>query len=147
MVRPVGPAYQNMRRSTLANPVWPYCVPILDQWLSTAGPNSNRIVNSGLSTDQISQCIQQYSDQGIWTTAADFFKLRSATLSWRLPEGWVPQARTVQVSLQAKNLFRITDYYGLDPEAQDNGFNDSTPNDYYTFGQPRTFIFGVTVNF
>ncbi len=147
MVRPVGPAYQNMRRTSLTNPVWPYCAPILAQWQATPGPNSNRIANSGLSTDQISQCIQQYSDQGVWTTAADFFKLRSATISWRLPESWVPRARSVQLSLQGKNLFKITDYYGLDPEGQDNGFEDSTPNDYYTFGQPRTFIFGVTVNF
>lgn len=146
-VRPVGPAYQNMRRTTLDNPVWPYCAPIVAQWQATAGPNSNRIANSGLTTDQISQCIQQYSDQGVWTTAADFFKLRSATLSWRLPEAWIPRARSVQLSLQGKNLFKFTDYYGLDPEAQDNGFEDTTPNDYYTFGQPRTFIFGVTVNF
>ena len=146
-VRPVGAAYQNMRRNSLSNPVWPVCIPVLDQWLATPGPNSNRIKNSGLTTTQIAQCIQQYSDQGIWSTSADFFKIRSATLSWRLPSSWIPRTRSAQISLQGKNLLRFTDYYGLDPEAADNGFTDETPNDYYTYGPPRTFILGVTVHF
>jgi TonB-linked SusC/RagA family outer membrane protein len=146
-VRPVGHAYQNMRRTTATNPVWPYCSPILAQWESVPGPNTNRIANSGLTTDQIAQCHLTYSDQGIWTWDADFIKLRSATVSWRLPEGWVPGARNVLLSMQGKNLFTITDYVGLDPEAGDNGISDNTPNDYYTFGPPRALILGVTVSF
>ena len=38
-------------------------------------------------------------------------------------------------------------YEGIDPEGLDNGAGDSTPNDYYTFGPPRTLLFGLTVNF
>jgi TonB-linked SusC/RagA family outer membrane protein len=146
-VRPVGHAYQNMRRTSATNPVWPYCSPILAQWESVPGPNSNRIANSGLTTDQIAQCHLTYSDQGMWTWDADFIKLRSATVSWRLPEDWVPGARNVLLSMQGKNLFTSTDYVGLDPEAGDNGISDNTPNDYYTFGPPRALILGVTVSF
>jgi len=145
--KPIGHAYQNMRRTSATNPVWPYCSPMLAQWLATPGPNSNRLANSGLNTNQIAECIQQYSDQGIWTRTADFFKLRSATVSWRLPEEWIPGTNSVQLSLQGKNLFTISDYVGLDPEAGDNGINDQTPNDYYTYGPPRAFILGVTVSF
>ena len=147
MVRPVGHAYQNMRRTSPDNPAWPYCSPILARWTAGGATNAERIANSGLTTDEIAECVDAYSDQGIWTRSADFFKLRSATVSWRVPEGWVPGARSVMVSLQGKNLFTLSDYVGLDPEAADNGIDDETPNDYYTFGPPRTFILGVSVSF
>lgn len=145
MVRPSGPAYQNMRRTTPENPVWPYCLPIIEEWAA------NEEEPGSLTALQIAQCIEDESDQGVWTGEADFFKLRSATLSFRLPQGfvqsWVPGARNVQIALQGKNLLTITDYFGLDPEAQDNGFGDSTPNEYYTLPPPRTFLVNVRVNF
>lgn len=138
-VKAVGHAYQNMRRSSFANPVWPYCMPIIDTY-ENGDPTT-------LTNQQVAQCIQQYSDQGMWAGDADFIKLRSATVSWRVPQEWIPGGRSVQLSAQGKNLLTFTDYVGLDPEAGDNGFSDDTPNDYYSFGPPRTFIFGVTVNF
>jgi outer membrane receptor protein involved in Fe transport len=128
-----------MRRTSLSNPVWPYCAPILDTW-----QNGDRTT---LTNQQVVECIQARSDQGVWTRSADFFRLRSATLSWRLPDDLVPGARSATVQLQGRNLWTKTDYAGIDPEGQDNGSGDSTPNDYYTFGPPRTFILGVTVNF
>jgi len=147
MYRPVGPAYQNMRRTSATNPAWPYCSPVIETWLATPGPTSNRVANSGLSTDQMSECISQFSDQGVWTRSSDFIRGRSATIAYRLPEGLVPGTRSVQLSVQGKNLFTISDYIGLDPEAADNGFGDSTPNDYYTYGPPRHFIFSANVSF
>ena len=55
------------------------------------------------------------------------------------------------MSLQAKNLFQLTDYQGLDPEAADRGlgggFGGNTPTEYYNMAPPRVFIFNVTVNF
>jgi TonB-dependent starch-binding outer membrane protein SusC len=133
-VRPIGAGYQNMRRGE-----WPTCLPIQAEY------EANGITN--LTSTQIATCVGDYSDQGMWTDAADFFKLRSATLSYRLPEGWVPGTRSAQLQIQGRNLWTSTDYRGLDPEAQDNGFQDDTPNDYYTLGSPRVFIFGVTVSF
>jgi outer membrane receptor protein involved in Fe transport len=140
-VRSVGHAYQNMRRNTWDNPVWPYCAAINAVW--TQGDRTT------LTNQQVVECTIEYGAQGVWTqkSKADFFKLRSATLSWRVPEEWVPGARSAQLAVQGKNLFMFTDYIGLDPEAADNGAGDTTPNDYYTYGPPRTFIFGVTVNF
>ena len=140
MFLPVGPAYQNMRRTSNSNPVWPYCAPFLDTW-----NNGDR---TSLTNRQVTQCVQKFSDQGMWTVNAGFFRLRSATLAWRLPEAWLPGgARSVQIAAQAKNFLTFTDYIGLDPEGQDNGLSDSTPNDYYTYGPPRTFILSMTVNF
>ena len=140
-VKSVGHAYQNMRRSSYDNPVWPYCLPTYAVWRDGDATT--------LTNQQVVECVVEYSDQGVWTqkSKASFMKLRSATLAWRVPEEWVPGARSVQLSVQGKNLFTVTDYIGLDPEASDNGAGDSSPGDYYTFGPPRTFIFGLTVNF
>ena len=68
-------------------------------------------------------------------------------MSWRLPEAWVPGARSAQLTLQGRNLLTWTDYIGMDPETSDNGPTDSTPYDYYVTAPPRTFIFGVRVTF
>lgn len=141
MVRPSGPAYQNMRRTTATNPAWPYCLPIIEEW------EANGDEPGSLTALQVAQCIEEHSDQGVWTGKADFFKLRSATLSFRLPEGWMPGARSAEISLRGKNLFTITDYFGLDPESQDNGFGDDTPNEYYTLPPPRVFMVKLRVNF
>ena len=148
-VRPAALAYEGMRQTSPSNPVWPYCAPVQARWDATRGPGTyaDRITRSGLTTDQIAECIPQYSGEGVWTRPADFFRLRSATLAWRLPRSWVPGARTAQVSLQGKNLFTSTDYVGLDPEAGSGGPDDDTPRGYYTLGSPRALMLGVTVNF
>ena len=141
-VKNPGYAYQTMRRNQLDNPVWPICAPILDEW-----NNGDR---SSLTNQQVIECIPAHSDHGVWAKRGgkgDFFKLRSATLRWRLPENLVPMARDVQLTLQGKNLLTFTDYIGMDPETSDNGPTDQTPYDYYITAPPRIFIFGVTVNF
>jgi outer membrane receptor protein involved in Fe transport len=134
MVRPVGQAYQNMRRGE-----WGPCDPIQGVW-----DDGDRAT---LNSTQVAYCVGTESDQGMWTDEADFFKLRSATLSYRFPEGLIPRTRSVTVALQARNLFVFTDYIGLDPESQDNGFEDATPNEYYNDSPPRTFILNFTINF
>ena len=144
-VRSVGPAYQGVRREA-----WPTCYGIQEVWNANdvGGLTDEEIAAaSGLTSTQIGLCTVDHSRQGMWTPKVDFFRLRSATLAYRLPEGWVPGTRSAQVALQAKNLLTFTDYPGLDPEANDNGFSDRTPNEYYTLGQPRVIMISVTVNF
>ena len=51
-VKPVGHAYQNMRRSSFDNPVWPYCMPIIDTY-ENGDPTT-------LTNQQVAQCIQTY---------------------------------------------------------------------------------------
>ncbi len=144
MVRPIGIAYQNVRRR-----VWPGdgCPAIQDQYYALSGSGSSRVATMGLPASDIARCIGPYSDQSMWTDPADFFKLRSASLTYRLPDGLVPGARNAQIGVAAKNLLTFTDYRGLDPEANDNGFGDSTPNEYYNMAPPRILIFNLSLNF
>ena len=137
MVRPIGIAYQNVRRR-----VWPGdgCPGIQDTWYNGGD-------RSSLTAAEVARCVGPYSDQGMWTDLADFFKLRSASLTYRLPEGLVPGTRSAQIGISGKNLLTFTDYRGLDPEANDNGFGDSTPNEYYNMAPPRVFILSMSFNF
>ena len=135
MVRPIGIAYQNVRRR-----VWPGdgCPGIQDTWYNGGD-------RSSLTAAEVARCVGPYSDQGMWTDLADFFKLRSASLTYRLPEGLVPGTRSAQIGISGKNLLTFTDYRGLDPEANDNGFGDSTPNEYYNMAPPRVFILNMSL--
>jgi len=129
-----GPGYQGMRRTS-----WPTCFAIQD-----------RIKNGDTSTmtaGERAMCDPNRSDQGVWTMRADFFKLRSATLAYRLPEGLLPVATNATLRLQARNLFTITDYTGLDPEAEDGGAAGTYRNEYYNLPPARSFILQLTVNF
>lgn len=144
MVRPIGIAYQNVRRR-----VWPGdgCPAIQDMYYSLSGSGSSRVAQMGLPASDIARCIGPYSDQGMWTDAADFFKIRSASITYRLPDGLVPGARNAQIGIAGKNIWTRTDYRGLDPEANDNGFGDSTPNEYYNMAPPRILILNFNVSF
>ena len=137
-VKAVGLGWATVRRET-----WPACFGILDEW------NANGATN--LNPEQIGLCVPAHVSWGMWTDRADFFRIRSASLSYRLPEGLIPATRSVTLSLQARNLFTITDYQGLDPEASDGGlgggFGGNTPAEYYNMAPPRIFIFNATVNF
>ena len=144
MVRPIGIAFQNVRRR-----VWPGdgCPAIQQQYYSLSGSGSSRVATMGLPAADIARCIGPYSDQGMWTDAADFFKIRSASVTYRLPDGIVPGARSAQIGIAGKNLWTRTEYRGLDPEANDNGFGDSTPNEYYNMAPPRILLVNLSLNF
>lgn len=54
-----------------------------------------------------------------WTAKADYFKLRSVSVSWNVPSGILRGARTATVTLAGRNLWRWTRYEGGDPESND----------------------------
>jgi TonB-linked SusC/RagA family outer membrane protein len=138
--RTAGIGWATSRRET-----WPACYGIQNEF------NANGITN--LTAAQLATCHSQYSSWGSWTDQADFIKLRSASISYRLPEGLIPATRSASVSLQAKNLFTWTHYQGLDPEATDRGntggFGAGSEyfSEYYNAAPPRVYILNFTVNF
>ena len=144
----IGIGWATVRRET-----WPACFGILNAWneaaaaLPSTATGAQVASQSNLTPEEIGLCVPAYSSWGLWTDAADFFKLRSASLSYRLPDDLVPGARSVTLALQARNLFMITDYQGLDPEATDRGFGNNVPYEYYNMAPPRIFILNATVNF
>lgn len=132
-----GTARQNVRRSE-----WPYCEVTGLRDKIRAGE-----VDGITALDQ-ARCANtpRYED---WTSRADFFRLRHVTLSYRVPNGWLPGFRNVTLRLSGKNLFMITDFLGIDPEAVENGSDAGrvARRDYYDMPIPRTFLFSIRVDF
>jgi hypothetical protein len=81
---------------------------------------------------------------------ASWVRLRSASLSYSLPQNWLPKktVRNASVSVTGNNLFLITKYYGVDPESSsyDSGSNiDGAAG--FTYPTARTIMFSLNVGF
>jgi len=108
---------------------------------------SYNYVNTEYATDEITNA--QFSSY--YVEKADFFRLDNLTISRPLNLN-SDAFKSVTVSLNAQNLFTLTNYSGTDPEPalvdiEDNG-NPLAPgmdrrNSYYT---ARSFTLGVNIN-
>ncbi len=79
-----------------------------------------------------------------------YIRLKTVTLSYSLPASWL-QARVVRnarIYVQGRNLFTITDYYGLNPDV--DSFGQGTINTGYDSGSyplTRQYTVGVNLTF
>lgn len=88
-------------------------------------------------------------NDNFWIQATDFFKLRSASLTYNLPSRFLPGARSASLTLAGRNLFTSTDYEGTDPEvrdARDQGGNIGR-RDYYNLPPMRSYTASLRVSF
>ncbi len=74
--------------------------------------------------------------------------LRDVSVSYEAPERWLQQlhARSMRITLQARNLFKLTDYWSFDPEF--NNFGATNLNrfiDLAPFPSNRQFYLSVDV--
>ena len=91
--------------------------------------------------------VSSQRDYSYWVESADFFKLRSVSVSYEVPKRFAPGARNMTVSLAGRNLFVSTDYTGSDPETADQRTSTFSRRDYYNFSTYRTFLFSVRTSF
>lgn len=129
-----GLAYQNTRREE-----WPPCFDIQAQ--IEAGNTAS------LTAYERALCDPDRTTYGMWTQPGDFFKIRNASVAWRLPDNWIPQVNGVTLRLAGRNLATFTDHPGLDPETYEEGATSLFRQEYYNIPPVRTFLFGATVNF
>ncbi len=130
-----GILYQNTRRF-----VNPLCYEIQDKVKN--GDTAD------LKTSDWARCDRAYATYGTWVQAADFFKIRSASLSYRIPEGWLPgNIRAATVRLQGRNLLKFTDYQDVDPEVSEDGAASLYRQGYYHLPPFRTFLLSFKVDF
>jgi TonB-dependent SusC/RagA subfamily outer membrane receptor len=132
-----GVAYGNSYRG-----VWPGCE---DEY---AEYEANGIQN--LTALQLARCIRAYRQSGAWTTKGDFFKLRSASINFQIPERFlVGGIRSASFRLSGRNIFKITDSHWLDPEGgEDQSFrNELGRSEWYNLPPYRTFLASLQVNF
>ena len=78
-----------------------------------------------------------------WFEKADFFRLRYATLSYRLPPRLLRGMQNATLTLSGRNLFYSSDYSGLDPESADQSDNQVGRREYYVLPQLRSFTLAL----
>jgi TonB-linked SusC/RagA family outer membrane protein len=84
-----------------------------------------------------------------WVQKADFFKIRSASVAWTLPQSLVRGATSATLVLAGRNLFKSSDYDGLDPELRDASDQGASlaRREYYQIPPSRQFLASMRVNF
>ncbi|MFD3002532.1 SusC/RagA family TonB-linked outer membrane protein [Pontibacter toksunensis] len=81
---------------------------------------------------------------------ADFLKLQTATLGYKIPSTLVDKAgiNSLRIYTSVLNAFVLTNYTGADPEISTNGSSNTTPGvERNSVPQGRTFTVGVNVGF
>lgn len=81
-----------------------------------------------------------------WIESTDFFKLRSISLSYQIPSGWIPGASNASLQVAGRNLWTHTDYTGSDPEL-DQYPTSLARRDYYVLPTYRTFQMTLKATF
>lgn len=92
-----------------------------------------------------------------WIESAWFIRLQNVTLSYNIPAKVFNHIfSNVRVYAQAQNLFVITPYKGMDPEASNNAYLPATENmpaflagstDINAYPPARTYTFGLKFSF
>lgn len=81
---------------------------------------------------------------------ASYIRLRNLSASYDLTKLLnVKSVKGLTVSFSAKNLFTITDYTGIDPEAVGTDVNDplARGTDLWSFPNMKSYSFGLNLNF
>ncbi len=138
-----GTAYQNVRRGE-----WPG----QPEGASATCPEIQQRASEG-NTDGLTAldralCDPNDTSYGMWTWPADFFSLRSASLSYQLPSSVLPMGfEGARITLAGRNLLKITDYPGVDPEAYEDGSTGSMyRQEYYNLPPLRSFTATLNLN-
>jgi TonB-dependent starch-binding outer membrane protein SusC len=84
-----------------------------------------------------------------WVQSTNFFKIRSASLSWHLPQNLVPRTTSATLVLAGRNLWKSTDYDGLDPELRDASDQGASlaRREYYQLPPAKQFLVSLRVLF
>lgn len=124
---------------------WNNSTEVLDRW-TTPGQVTDipRVVYGDLLSNGSSFPISANVEK------ADFLRLQSAGLGYRLPLSVFGKSgiSSVRVYAQVFNAFLLTKYTGTDPDISSNGNTNTTPGvDKNSIPQGRTFTLGVNVGF
>lgn len=119
--------------------LWPPCNPVREA--EAAGDVSQ------YTAMQRAQCLGAYTGADMFVEPSDFFKLRSVSLTWRLPDNLLRGLSSGSLSVTGSNLFDITDYPGIDPESHHGGPDSSFREDYYTIPPRRAITAKLTIKF
>ncbi|HSW28748.1 MAG TPA: SusC/RagA family TonB-linked outer membrane protein [Longimicrobiales bacterium] len=111
---------------------------------------ATNIMGAGASTNPSGH------DANYWIDKADFWKLRSVSVSFQFPEAWIGRyADRATFTLAGRNLIKWTDFEGTDPEIEDysdragqgTGAGAYGRREYYSLPPSRQFLATLRVTF
>jgi hypothetical protein len=126
--------------------VWPACYPVQRKLIAFG--NGDQSALTDVTALQRAQCSlsPSVSNIGFWTLPSDFFRLRTVSVTYRLPFRW---ARDAAITVAGRNLGLWTKFKGVDPEVQDLadpwGSRGLGRREYYNLPPSRTFLVSVRV--
>ena len=104
-----------------------------------------------LTARQIAKCSQNWSDNEDWLSEADFIRLGTASLSYRLPEQWLTRIpggfEQATIQLQGQNLWMWSKFRGLHPDALLNTAANVDRGAGYILPPPKRFTLNLRLNF
>ncbi len=131
-------AYLNTTRS-----IWPACTDAQEK--DAAGQRDQ------IKAIDRARCLSGLRGYDQWVESADFFKLRDVTVSFSIPESWIPaRVSSATLSVSGRDLFKSTDYTGLDPEVIEggpSGLENFRRVDYYTLPPQRSIVAKLYITF
>jgi TonB-linked SusC/RagA family outer membrane protein len=114
-----------------------------DAWSGEGSTNSQpRISNNDPNLNF------RYSDYYI--SDGSYLRLKSFQVGFTLPENWINSVymKSLKITLNAENLFTLTDYQGLDPDIGPYSSNILLRGvDWGNYPLPKTFTVGLNVSF
>jgi TonB-dependent SusC/RagA subfamily outer membrane receptor len=135
--------YDDLAQEMAIDGLWPSCIPINER--------VKRDDFADIPTKQIARCSEDYADNEDWFEPGDYFRLQSATLSYRVPETLLARLpgglQAAVLQFQATNLFIITDFSGLDPDALLYPAGQTARGAGYILPPPKTYTLNLRVNF
>ena len=139
--------YDDMAQELATDGLWPPCWPI-NNAVNAGVANNDPSLYAQYTAKEIGQCWENESDNEDWMEPADYFRLQSASLSYRMPRDWLPGRITgATVQLRATNLFMLTKFSGLHPDALISPANQTARGNGYIIPAARQFSVNLRLNF
>ena len=113
-------------------------VDILDRWSPT---------NTGSKVAAFSKTNRQQIQSSAYVEKGNYLRLKNLSLQFAFPKNWM---KTIDGSVQisGQNIWTLTKYKGLDPEAYSNvGPTDSRGADGGAYPNAKIWTFGLNLNF
>jgi hypothetical protein len=84
-----------------------------------------------------------------WIQSTNFFKLRTASISWRVPQRLTRGVKSATITFAGRNLWKSTKYDGLDPEMVDasDASGGLGRREYYQLPPSKQFTLALRATF
>lgn len=128
----------------LGNGIWPMLESqALGRWTGPGTTNEIPRAIWGNTVNSSSSVSTRFLHDG------SYLRFRTVSLGYNLPQTFLEKTdiNRLRIYVQADNLFLLTEYPLLDPEVNVSMNAARMGEDFLLLPQPRTFIFGVNLNF